>query len=96
MKSLSAITFFKYFIATLLLNCFNIISWSQDSSTTKTVRTTTTEHREWYTVPWVWVVGGVVVILLLVAIISGSRGSSRTTTVTDTGAGTRTITTDND
>jgi hypothetical protein len=95
MKNLSATNFLKYFLAIVLLNCFNIISWSQDSSTSKTVRTTTTEHREWYTVPWVWVVGGVIVILLLVAIINGSRGSSRTT-VTDTGAGTRTITTDND
>jgi len=95
MKNLSAINFFKYFIATLLLNCFIIICWGQDSSTTKTVRTTTTEHREWYTVPWVWVVGGVIVILLLVAIINGGRRSSQTT-VTDAGAGTRTITTDSD
>jgi hypothetical protein len=96
MKKLSVINFLKYFTVTLLLSCFQLICLGQDSGTTSTtVKTTTTEHREWYTVPWVWIVGGVIVILLLVAILSSGRSSSRTT-VTDTGAGTRTITTDSD
>jgi len=97
MKNLPLANFFKYFIATLLLSCFKLISWSQDSgSTSTTVKTTTTEHREWYTIPWVWVVGGVIVILLLIAIIANGRSSSSRTIITDTGAGTRTITTDSD
>ena len=97
MKNFRTINFLKYFIAALLLSCFQLISLAQDSGTTSTtVKTTTTEHREWYTIPWVWVVGGIVVVLLLVAIISSGRGSSSRTTITDTGAGTRTITTDSD
>ncbi|HEV8504787.1 MAG TPA: hypothetical protein VGQ53_05290 [Chitinophagaceae bacterium] len=96
MKNFSATNFFRYFMVTLLLSCLTIICWSQDSaSTSKTVTTTTTEHREWYTIPWVWVVGGIIVIVLLIAMINSRRGSSRTT-ITDTGAGTRTITTDDD
>ena len=95
MKKLSATNFFKFFTVTLLLVCFQLISLGQDGTTSTTVKTTTTEHREWYTVPWVWVVGGIIVLVLLVAIISNGRSSSRTT-ITDTGAGTRTITTDSD
>jgi len=96
MKIFSTPRFLKYFSATLILSFFEVLCWAQDSTKT-TVKTTTTEHNEWYTIPWVWVVGGIIVIVLLVALISsGRRSSSRTTTVTDTGAGTRTITTDND
>jgi hypothetical protein len=96
MKNLSASKLFKYFTAALLFSCFQLICLGQDSGTTSTtVKTTTTEHTEWYTIPWVWVVGGIIVILLIVGIISNGRSSSRTT-VTDAGAGTRTITTDSD
>jgi flagellar biosynthesis/type III secretory pathway M-ring protein FliF/YscJ len=93
MKNLSSTSLFKYFAVTLLFSCFQLIGLGQDSGTTSTtVKTTTTEHTEWYTAPWVWIVGGIVVVILLVAIISSGRRSR--TTVTDTGAGTRTITTD--
>ena len=97
MKNLSVTNFFKYVTVTLLFSCFQLICLAQDSGTTSTtVKTTTTEHREWYTIPWVWVVGGIIIILLLVALINSGRGSSSRTTITDTGAGTRTITTDSD
>ena len=95
MKNLSLINIFKYFIAAFLFSCFQLVCLAQDGGTKTTVKTTTTEHRDWYTIPWVWVVGGVIVLLLLVAIINGGRSSSRTT-ITDSGAGTRTITTDAD
>ena len=96
MKSLSPANFFKCFIVTLISSCLFLICWSQDSTRT-TTHTTTTEHHEWYTIPWVWVVGGIAVILLFIALInSGRRSSSRTTTVTDTATGTKTVTTDND
>ena|SRR6476660_5472959 len=97
MKKLSVTNFFKYVTVTLLFSCFQLICLAQDSGTTSTtVKTTTTEHREWYTIPWVWVVGGIIIILLLVALINSGRSSSSRTTITDTGAGTRTITTDSD
>ncbi len=95
MKNLSMTNFFKCFIVTLAFTCLNLIGWAQDSTRT-TVHTTTTEHTEWYTAPWVWVVGGIIVVVLLIALINSGRGSSRTTTVSDTGAGTRTVTTEND
>jgi hypothetical protein len=33
------------------------------------------DQGNWYTAPWVWVVGGAVFILLLVALLRGNRGS---------------------
>ena len=99
MKSLSSRFWWKSFAALLVFNLVQIICWGQDAqdNASTTVKTTTTQHTEWYTAPWVWIVGGAVVILLLVAILSGGRSSSRTT-VTDVGGGstTRTITTDSD
>jgi hypothetical protein len=40
-------------------------------------KTTTTTTSEWYTEPWVWIVGGLVFVLLLAALLSGSRSSRR-------------------
>lgn len=97
MKSLSVT--WKCFTATLILCLIQVMSWAQDNpdnGSSTTVKTTTTEHTEWYTAPWVWIVGGAIVILLLVALLSGGRGSSSRTTITDVGRGTRTITTDTD
>ncbi len=101
MKSLSGSVLWKSFTAMLMFSFIQIICWGQDSQgngSSTTVKTTTSEHTEWYTAPWVWVVGGVIVILLLVALLSGGRGSSSRTTITDVGGGstTRTITTDSD
>jgi len=96
MKKLSLTNFFKYFMPALLFSCFQLVCLAQDGGTKTTVKTTTTEHRDWYTIPWVWVVGGVIVLLLLVALINSRRSSSSRTTITDSGAGTRTITTDAD
>jgi hypothetical protein len=96
MTNLSSRFWWKSFAALLVFNLVQIICWGQDAqdNSSTTVKTTTTERTEWYTAPWVWIVGGAVVILLLVAILSGGRGSSRTT-VTDVGSGpsSRTITT---
>lgn len=60
---------------------------SSSSSTTTTIsrETTTTE---WYTQPWVWVVGGAVFLIILVALLRGNSNRdttvSRTTVVRDT------------
>jgi hypothetical protein len=40
-------------------------------------KTTTTTTSEWYTEPWVWIVGGLVFVLLLAAMLSGGRSSRR-------------------
>lgn len=102
MKSISNRAWWKSIAAILMFNFIQIICWGQDAQgngSSTTVKTTTTEHTEWYTAPWVWIVGGAVVILLLVAILSGGRGSSSRTTVTDVGGGgttTRTITTNDE
>jgi uncharacterized protein involved in response to NO len=97
MKSVARDRFWKSFLFTVVLFAFRAVSLAQDSqggSSSNTVKTTTTEHTEWYTAPWVWVVGGAVVILLLVALLSGRRSSSRTT-ISDAGTS-RTIVTDSD
>ena len=43
----------------------------------KTTTSTSTTMQDWYTQPWVWIVGGLVFVLLLVALVRGG-GSSRT------------------
>jgi hypothetical protein len=102
MKSLFQSIRWRSFIALLMFSFIQVVCWSQDSqssSSSTSTKTTTTEHTEWYTAPWVWVVGGAVLILLLVAILSGGRSSSSRTTVTkttDIGGTTRTITSDTD
>jgi len=73
------------------------ICLSQDSTggSTTVKTTTTTTHSEWYTAPWVWIVGVIIAILLLAAIFSGRRSSTSRTTISDAGTS-RTITTDTD
>jgi len=48
-------------------------------SKTTTSSTSSSMPQDWYTQPWVWIVGALVFILLLVALVRG--GSSRTTDV---------------
>lgn len=80
---------FKYkltFLFILLMNA--TLAMAQDGGegggTSVTVSKTTTSSsstmpQDWYTQPWVWIVGALVFILLLVALIRG--GSSHTTDV---------------
>ena len=42
----------------------------------KSTTSTSTTTQDWYTAPWVWIVGGAVFVLLLIALVRG--GSSRT------------------
>lgn len=89
MKTVFRQNAWKTWITFLFTMFLQIIMWGQDStgsssSTTRSTTTTTTTRTEWYTAPWVWVVGGAVLIILLVAILSGSRSSRSRTTVTKT------------
>lgn len=79
------------FMASFLLFSLPLLLWSQDdnntgntgnTSVTTERTTTTTTTTEWYTQPWVWIVGGAVLLIILVALLRG--GSSRDTEVTRT------------
>lgn len=78
------------FLLLALLN--GTLLWAQDqpadggsvtvSKTTTSSSTTMTQ--DWYTQPWVWIVGAAIFILLLVALTRGgssSRDVRRTTTI---------------
>ncbi|MDQ6814031.1 MAG: hypothetical protein M3040_09850 [Bacteroidota bacterium] len=85
MKQISKGLMFKSFLTFLMLAFFQTIIYAQDnggsesasgsSTTTKSVSVTS---NDWYTSPWVWVVGAAVFILLLVALLRG-RGDNATT-----------------
>ena len=79
----------KPFLIMLFLSLFSLAIWAQneegggggggsETSTTTTSKTTVTVSDEmagnWYTSPWVWIVGAAVFILLLVALLS-NRGN---------------------
>lgn len=76
--------YLKFLMATLVLSCLQLVLMAQDSTSTATSTTSTksttsvsiNESGEWYTQPWVWLVGAAVFILLLVALLRGG-GSSR-------------------
>jgi hypothetical protein len=65
---------------------FTLLAQAQDNgsssttSTSKTSVTVTESASEWYTSPWVWIVGAAIFILLLVALLS-PRGGDRSDTV---------------
>lgn len=63
-----ATVFFSRFLAILTLCSMQTIVWAQD----KTVDVNINSDKgggQWYTNPWVWVIGGAVFILLLVALL---------------------------
>jgi hypothetical protein len=69
----------------LALSQFTV--WAQDSSSSShsvTVTKETTTTTNWYTQPWVWVVGAAIFIIILVALFRGNSSRtdvSRSTTV---------------
>jgi hypothetical protein len=84
MKHSTRLLSFKTFITLLIFNFIQLVVLGQEtegsSSSTSSTKTTitTTEQTDFWTSPWVWVIGAAVFILLLVALLRG--GSSRTTT----------------
>ncbi|OSZ81271.1 hypothetical protein CAP36_08560 [Chitinophagaceae bacterium IBVUCB2] len=87
MKKVTIENFYKIFFAFILsITQFGV--WAQDSTgvTVTKTSTTTTTTSEWYTEPWVWVVGGAVLLIILVALLRGGNSTkevSRTTVVRD-------------
>ena len=65
-------------ISTLLKNCFLIIAvfcfqslaWAQDKKVDVDINVDK-KGDDWYTQPWVWVVGGAIFILILVGLLKG-------------------------
>lgn len=100
MKKSAKLFTFKTFITLLVFNFIQLVLQAQDSagssSTTSTTTSVSTEHTtEWYTSPWVWVIGAAIFILLLVALLRGN--SSRTTAgTTDKTTVTKTVRRDTD
>jgi len=93
---------FKWQSAAMLLifTLMNVMVWAQDDGQTQTTTTTkstfkvTNNTTDWYTQPWVWIVGVAVFILLLVALLKGS--GNRTSGHTDKVTVTKTVRKDTD
>ena len=72
-----------------LFSMSQVLLWAQDSTSTSVsvTKETTTTTTEWYTQPWVWVVGGAVFLIILIALLRGNTNSnkevSRTTVIKD-------------
>ena len=73
-----------------LFSLMQFALWAQDSTSSSVSvhkETTTTTTTNWYTQPWVWIVGGAVFILILIALLRGNSSSntevSRTTVIKD-------------
>lgn len=86
------------FVLVLLFSFLNIALFAQDKPTTEggnnntgttstTITTESTTTTEWYTQPWVWIVGGAVLVIVLVALLRGNGSNtkevSRTTVIKD-------------
>ena len=48
-----------------------------DSKVSVTTSETTTTTTDWYTQPWVWIVGAAVLIIVLIALLRGGSGETR-------------------
>lgn len=103
MKQSKTMVSLKMFFALLIFNGLQLVLLAQDSTTSSTTTSTTSsntridmnEGGEWYTSPWVWVIGAAVFILLLIALLRG--GNNRTdATRTDKVTVTKTVREDRD
>jgi hypothetical protein len=79
MKNSSKLLNWKNFIATLFFACIQTALWAQDSGGSSTTSSSkkvdvSVSSSNWYSSPWVWVIGAAIFILLLVALVGGSRG----------------------
>lgn len=79
MKNLGKFLNWKNIVALLVVTCMQTVLWAQDSGGSSTTTSSkkvdvSVSSNEWYTSPWVWVIGAAVFILLLVALVGGGRG----------------------
>ncbi|MEO6071490.1 MAG: hypothetical protein ABIN57_04145 [Chitinophagaceae bacterium] len=100
MKHLSKTFSIRSVITLVFLCAMQTILWAQDStsstmSSTKSV-TTSTQTENWYSSPWVWLVGAAVFILLLIALTRGSSSKRTDNSSTDRVTVTKTVSRDTD
>lgn len=90
----------KMFFALLIFNGMQLVLLAQDSTSTSTTSSNTridmSEGGEWYTSPWVWVIGAAVFILLLIALLRGGGNKHTDATRTDKVTVTKTVREDRD
>jgi hypothetical protein len=93
MKLSISLSKFRAFVILFVFTLVQTAGWAQDNGSSGSSTTTTTTHSasnqqsDWYSSPWVWVIGAAVLILLIVALSSGRRsdsGRSDKVTVTKT------------
>lgn len=103
MKQIAKGLAFKSLLTFLMIACFQTIILAQENassesasgSTTTTKSVSVTSHaNDWYTSPWVWVVGAAVFILLLVALLRGRSDGPTTASRTERVVVSKTSTTD--
>ena len=61
------------FVAMLVTVLLSVAAFAQDKGTDINVDINKGNGGNWYTQPWVWIIGGAVFILLLVALLRGNR-----------------------
>ena len=68
------IAYIRSRIAWLLSVLFmSIVAFSQEGGAGADIDISIKKESEWYTQPWVWVIGAAVFILLLVALLRGGK-----------------------
>ncbi len=62
----------KMLLSTLML-LSSILAFAQDKKVDVDIDVNKGNQSQWYTQPWVWIVGGAVFILLIVALTRGGK-----------------------
>lgn len=65
----------KFFLALFAAFFSTVVALSQEGDNKEINVDVNTKGGDWYTSPWVWIVGAAVFILLLVALTRGGRRS---------------------
>lgn len=73
-----------------MLSILQLVTWAQDTTTTTSTTRISTKITDggggdnWYTEPWVWILGAALFTLLLVALLRGNSSGRRTDTASTT------------
>jgi hypothetical protein len=98
LKQLNLKMLFTLMVCTLV----QVVLFAQDSGGSSTTSSSKkvdinveSSNGDWYTSPWVWIIGAAVFILLLVALVGGGRGRA-SNSITDRVTVTKTVERDTD
>jgi hypothetical protein len=72
MKKIVKLTLLR-FAATAVLSAMSLFALAQEKGLDVDINVN--EKKEWYSQPWVWVIGGAVFILILVALLRGKKNA---------------------